>query len=714
MATQGIFTGDGSNRAFSITFPYSQLRELRASVNDVEVSFVLASPSQVLLNAAPAAGTRVRIYRMTPFNVPDVSFQDGAVLTEGDLNGSQGQLFRRIQELTGDVDNLLGRSVRFPLGEVVEALPAPGLRAGKVLGFDEAGLPIPVTREGPKGDPGGNAMSIGRMVDAPGLTIPTGTDVVAVSGFSTVGDRGAGKRFVYDATIDATYVSRNPSFAFRSVNGRGFRMAETGVPVSVRDFGAQGNVLVDDTAAFAAAVKYAGVAVNAGVSAHVYIPNGQYYVDFVAGQAMSFKGESRFSTVLVARSGGTASVIDARRNRDGASTNTQGHLNVENLSINLNGQYRTGITGYGGSVVLRNLSVYGSLNHGIELQYVLMSHLENIDTFNHALDGLTINVDSAVHFGDVNTSINAVAVWSHNNDRWGFNMEALHYSHFETCTSQENGPTDVMRAAGAVGGGWNLNGVANGLTSNNNITLMSCSSEIDKGPAINARAQRNLVITNFFNLPNPAFDLVRLDNTTAIIDGLSDTGSRSGTYTVRTLNAVGPGLVIVRGGYLKLNPGEILDFALQAALVNDVHMTSVRRLNFDAGSVVESFYTQTRSVPSDYNGWAVYASDNIPKLTVRRLGGVTSSSGGPLIDPISGSAEGDYTPYVDGAGGRGISIQYKRGGQIRWAQLPELSALVAKPAAIANPTGGATIDQPARDAVNLILAALRTQGFIAS
>lgn len=76
---------------------------------------------------------------------------------------------------------------------------------------------------GPKGDPGGNSMSIGTFDDASDLTIANGVDLVQVSGTTTPGDGGAGRLFVYDATIDQDYVDDNPDTSFLSDNGRGFR-----------------------------------------------------------------------------------------------------------------------------------------------------------------------------------------------------------------------------------------------------------------------------------------------------------------------------------------------------------------------------------------------------------------------------------------------------------------------------------------------------------
>lgn len=77
---------------------------------------------------------------------------------------------------------------------------------------------------GPKGDPGGDIMAIGLLTAATGLTISTGTDLVQTSGYSVSGKGDA--IYVYDAAVDAAFVTAHPRWSFRSANGRGFRLYE--------------------------------------------------------------------------------------------------------------------------------------------------------------------------------------------------------------------------------------------------------------------------------------------------------------------------------------------------------------------------------------------------------------------------------------------------------------------------------------------------------
>lgn len=81
---------------------------------------------------------------------------------------------------------------------------------------------------GAKGDPGGNVMSVGLLSQVPGLTVPAGTQLIAVSGQSAHGDGGAGMLLVQDARVDADYVIDHPTTSVRDVTGRGFRSVVSG------------------------------------------------------------------------------------------------------------------------------------------------------------------------------------------------------------------------------------------------------------------------------------------------------------------------------------------------------------------------------------------------------------------------------------------------------------------------------------------------------
>ena len=92
------YTADGSTTTFAIPFTYTTQSEVSVFVNGVSTSFTFASSSTATLATAPANGLIVRIKRTTSLTTRAVDFNNGAVLTETDLDDSNIQVFQAAQE----------------------------------------------------------------------------------------------------------------------------------------------------------------------------------------------------------------------------------------------------------------------------------------------------------------------------------------------------------------------------------------------------------------------------------------------------------------------------------------------------------------------------------------------------------------------------------------------------------------------------------------
>lgn len=147
----------------------------------------------------------------------------------------------------------IGRSLQFPISESVSGVLARiATRANTLLGFGPDGSLNLFDPKQFKGDPGGNAMAIGLFNVANTLAIPLGTDVVQTTGHTV---RGKGPAlYVYDPLVDAAFVAAWPRAAFRSTNGRGFRIV--GASLSPDQFGAVVDGATNDSAAIQAAYDY--------------------------------------------------------------------------------------------------------------------------------------------------------------------------------------------------------------------------------------------------------------------------------------------------------------------------------------------------------------------------------------------------------------------------------------------------------------------------
>lgn len=78
--------GDGTTTNFNFTFGYLSRTHVGVKVNGVVTPFTWLTDFSVQISPAPAAGTVVEIRRTTPLNQPAVVWNDGATLTEEDMN----------------------------------------------------------------------------------------------------------------------------------------------------------------------------------------------------------------------------------------------------------------------------------------------------------------------------------------------------------------------------------------------------------------------------------------------------------------------------------------------------------------------------------------------------------------------------------------------------------------------------------------------------
>ena len=82
-----MYAGNGSNRNFTIHFPYLDKDHVKVKINNVQTTaFSWLTSSSIQFNTAPAAGENIEICRETPLNYAPVDFTDGSILLEQDLD----------------------------------------------------------------------------------------------------------------------------------------------------------------------------------------------------------------------------------------------------------------------------------------------------------------------------------------------------------------------------------------------------------------------------------------------------------------------------------------------------------------------------------------------------------------------------------------------------------------------------------------------------
>lgn len=97
--TENLYTGDGSTVLYSFTFPYLATNDVKVSLDGSNTTaYSLANATQVQLDAAPASGVAIRVYRDTSDDSLSASFFPGAAIKSADLNNNFTQNLYVTQE----------------------------------------------------------------------------------------------------------------------------------------------------------------------------------------------------------------------------------------------------------------------------------------------------------------------------------------------------------------------------------------------------------------------------------------------------------------------------------------------------------------------------------------------------------------------------------------------------------------------------------------
>lgn len=328
---------------------------------------------------------------------------------------------------------------------------------------------------GPQGNPGGNIMAIGLFTIAATLAIPTGTNLVKTSGYSADG-RGSAE-YVYDATVDSTYVAANPKTSFVSSNGRGFKLSlDQGVNVDM--FGAVGNWVsalspgTDDSAAFAAARNWSqanaiGLATYYEAGPAIHVPGRWYYQG-----TTTFEPNHTFALL------GSASIAKSDIISHSRMIWADGATGIRPQRYNTSGPATTdGTTHTGGDgFTIRNIRLTGGYAgtegeyHGIHGRARFIA--ENVDIDGFSGDGVMSDADDGGSSGIAGNSngsrLVGVTVSGCRNglSKTGGNSNAWTIIDFETISNRQFGRKDLSFLSSVYIGGQDAgNGLVPGTAS---------------------------------------------------------------------------------------------------------------------------------------------------------------------------------------------------------------------------------------------------------
>ena len=106
--TQNTYSGNGSNKLFSITFPYLDTPDidvyLNGTLQTVTTQYSFANATTIEFVTAPANGATITLIRVTPDLSPEATFFPGSSIKASDLNDNFDQIFYIAQETVNRAD----------------------------------------------------------------------------------------------------------------------------------------------------------------------------------------------------------------------------------------------------------------------------------------------------------------------------------------------------------------------------------------------------------------------------------------------------------------------------------------------------------------------------------------------------------------------------------------------------------------------------------
>lgn len=298
--TQNTYTGNGSTVLYSFTFPYIDSADVKVTLNGtLTTAYIFANATTIQFTTAPTAGVAIRIYRETYNDEASATFFPGSSIKASDLNNNFTQTLYVVQEVVSRYISKIGDTMQGILnmgGFKITNLGAP------TLGTDATTKTYVDTQDALKVNKAGDTMS-GNLAmggnKVTGLGTPTVStdaatrgyvDGVALAGTVPDGDRGditvsntgtvwsidngaiveaklgtgaVTSTKILDGTIVDADVNANADIASSKLS---FTQAGTGAAartidsklkdvINVKDFGAVGDGVVDDTAAIQAAIN---------------------------------------------------------------------------------------------------------------------------------------------------------------------------------------------------------------------------------------------------------------------------------------------------------------------------------------------------------------------------------------------------------------------------------------------------------------------------
>lgn len=308
--TQNTYTGDNSTVSYSFTFPYLEETDIKVSLDGVvTTAYSLSNATTVTFNAAPASGAAIRIYRDTNTDELAATFFAGSAIRAQDLNEDFLQSNYSVQEIQsryvdaqvpvlqgnidmngyritdmGDPTSDQDAVTKFYVDKNLGNVSIPGHTRWRATATASQ-----TTFSGTGAYGGTLAYTATReQVYLNGALQQRNVDYTADNGTSIVFSVALTANDIVDV-VCVNNLTENASSNAGDVNYTGQFTGQVNQSVatkltefpSVKDFGAVGDGVTDDTAAIQAAINAVGT---------VYVPPGTYFISSTLNLTNSYSG----------------------------------------------------------------------------------------------------------------------------------------------------------------------------------------------------------------------------------------------------------------------------------------------------------------------------------------------------------------------------------------------------------------------------------------
>jgi len=418
--------------------------------------------------------------------------------------------------------------------------------------------------------------------------------------------------------------------------------------LSVKDFGAVGDGVTNDTVAIQNAIAAAN-------GSTVYFPDGTYMVSKLGTQGTWIVGQSRSNTIIKCNTnaGSTTYLLDQTLNRDGTTTNTIGGGGFQNLTIDGNNKTNiSGVRAYGGGVIGNNLEIKNCVD-GLVVGLPIWSSFTDIYSHNHTGKGFRTYASASSN----GTSTTFENCWANTCGSYGFHVEQLYYSSFINCVSQD-----------CTNYGWFVEGNTNGLTSCYSLQFIGCANEGGSTTPFYFKKQRDLtVVAPRVISPTTSIHYLTYDDCTGSLENYSVIATPTGGYyTLNIINATGgQGSIVLVGGVVTYDTANEYYISSAGSTANTINKLQASEMYWTNLTAANRCYAQVADIDG-YSGLNLYANDGTKLARFRRTGTPIFATGGAINTPATNLNAGDVAFYQSG---NSIIFQTNVAGTIKTATL---------------------------------------------